>query len=101
MNIEETKDSKAEDKNVQQKNETNQMITGLSVVWNLIYVIAVPIVLFTLLGKYLDQRFHKDFLFVLIGGAIGIATGIYGVYRKAGELKEKIYGQEDDKDKKI
>ncbi|NMC51775.1 AtpZ/AtpI family protein [Candidatus Kuenenbacteria bacterium] len=73
--------------------DKNQTMIALAVVGNLIYTIAIPIVLFTLLGKYLDNETGKKFTFILAGGGIGILVGMWGVYKKAEELKNRVYGE--------
>lgn len=50
--------------------------------------IALPIVLFTILGSYLDGLIHTRPLFILLGLLLGLITGIYGAYR----LFKSVFG---------
>jgi ATP synthase protein I len=50
--------------------------------------IAIPIVLFTILGSYLDGLIHTRPLFILLGLLLGLITGIYGAYR----LFKSVFG---------
>ncbi len=74
-------------------NIEKQRVNGFGLVGQLMSIMAAPIVIFTLIGKYFDNLFDKRFLFILIGGAFGIALGMYFVYRKAHRIKEEIYGK--------
>ncbi|NMB48325.1 AtpZ/AtpI family protein [Candidatus Kuenenbacteria bacterium] len=54
---------------------------------------AMPIIIFTLLGKYLDNLLHKRFLFILLGGAFGIGLGMHFVYKRAEVIRDDLYGK--------
>jgi ATP synthase protein I len=45
------------------------------------FTIAVPLVLGTILGNYLDGITHQKILFLLLGLLLGLIVGIYGAYR--------------------
>jgi ATP synthase protein I len=45
------------------------------------FTIAIPIVLGTVIGKYLDGQFNTQALFTLLGLLFGLAAGIFGAYR--------------------
>jgi hypothetical protein len=47
--------------------------TLLSKAWN----IGIAIVLLTLLGHWLDQKFHTSVIFTLIGASLGILYSMY------------------------
>jgi len=63
---------------------------GLGLAWELGWSIALPVVVFTLLGNYVDQQTGSDFVFRLLGGLVGIGLGVYLVYKKAEGIKKKI-----------
>lgn len=45
------------------------------------FTIAIPIVLGTVIGHYLDGYFQTKALFTLLGLLLGLAAGIIGAYR--------------------
>jgi len=47
--------------------------TLLSKAWN----IGIAIVLLTLLGRWLDGKFHTSAVFTLVGAGLGIAYSLY------------------------
>jgi len=70
-----------------------QKADGMALVANLIAIMAMPIIIFTLLGKYLDNLLHKRFLFILLGGAFGIGLGMHFVYKRAEVIRDDLYGK--------
>jgi ATP synthase protein I len=54
---------------------------SLALVGQLGFTIAVPLVLGTILGNYLDGITHQKILFLLLGLLLGLIVGIYGAYR--------------------
>jgi ATP synthase protein I len=53
---------------------------SLALVGQLGFTIAVPLVLGTILGNYLDGITHQH-IFLLLGLLLGLIVGIYGAYR--------------------
>ena len=45
------------------------------------FTIAIPIVLGTILGHYLDGHFNTGALFTLLGLLLGLVAGFFGAYR--------------------
>jgi F0F1-type ATP synthase assembly protein I len=81
------------------KKERSTLWQALSLAWNLGYLIAVPLVVFALLGRFLDKRFGTSPLALLAGIFISLVVTTIGVYKKTKE----ITGQMDastDKSKK-
>ncbi|HOZ36335.1 MAG TPA: hypothetical protein PLR18_00700 [bacterium] len=70
-----------------------QKIDGMALVANLIAIMTMPIIIFTLAGKYFDNLFHKRFLFILLGGALGIGLGMHFVYKRAEVIRDDLYGK--------
>jgi ATP synthase protein I len=58
------------------------------------FTIAIPIVLGTVVGNYLDRQFHTQALFTLLGLLLGLAAGIIGAYRLL-----KVFLQTDSRDR--
>lgn len=54
----------------------------LSFAWNLGYSIAVPLVLLTLGGRFLDKKIDSSPWFLIAGILISIAISSYIVYKK-------------------
>lgn len=71
----------------QNKNAFGEAI-GLA--WGLGYRIAVPIVVFGLLGRFLDAKLGTSFIFLLTGIFFALGTSVYLIYRQLKEiLKEE------------
>jgi len=51
--------------------------------------IAVPIVLFALIGQYLDEKYHRGPLFMIFGFVLAALVSGKMIYKKA-----RIYGEE-------
>ncbi len=45
------------------------------------FIIAIPLVLGSYLGNYLDGLTNQKLLFLLLGLLLGLIVGIYGAYR--------------------
>jgi ATP synthase protein I len=54
---------------------------ALGLVGALGFTIAIPLVLGTFLGNYLDGLTHHTPLFLMLGLLLGLIVGIYGAYR--------------------
>lgn len=65
---------------------------ALGLAWGLGYRIAVPIVIFGLLGRFLDTKLGTSFVFLLVGIFFALGISSYLIYR---ELKE-ILKEEND-----
>lgn len=70
---------------------------ALGLAWGLGYRIAVPIVIFGLLGRFLDAKLGTSFIFLLVGIFFALGTSTYLIYR---ELK-RILKEENDGGKKV
>ena len=65
---------------------------ALRIVGNFGATIAVPVVLFVLLGQYLDGKYNKSPLFTILGFALAAVLSGMSIYKKA-----KRYGSEYQK----
>lgn len=72
------------------KNQWGKAWLALSLAWDLGWTIALPVVIFTLIGDYIDKLQGTAFVFRFLGGLLGIGVGVYLVYRKAKKIKAKI-----------
>ncbi len=73
-----------------EKKERSTLWQALSLAWNLGYIIAVPLVVFALLGRILDNRFHTSPLALLAGIFISLVVSTVGVYRKTKEITKEM-----------
>ncbi len=58
----------------------------IGIAWELGYVIALPLILFALAGKFADTFFHSSPLFFLFGTLLAIIVSTIIVYRKIVKL---------------
>lgn len=63
--------------------ESNQTWSALSLAWELGYTIAIPIVVFALLGRFLDKWLGTSPWLLLIGIFASLIASSIGVYFKA------------------
>ncbi|MDP2703909.1 MAG: AtpZ/AtpI family protein [bacterium] len=63
---------------------------ALGLAWGLGWRIAVPIVMFGLLGRFLDAKLGTSFIFLLVGIFFALGTSAYLIYRQLKDiLKEE------------
>ncbi len=67
---------------------------ALGLAWGLGYRIAVPIVVFGLLGRFLDTKLGTSFIFLLAGIFFALGTSSYLIYR---QLKDILKEENNDK----
>lgn len=63
------------------QNFTSKEFSALRLSFQLGYTIVIPLVIFTLVGVFLDRYFHTSPLFLFIGLIISIIASTYGVYK--------------------
>jgi F0F1-type ATP synthase assembly protein I len=63
---------------------------ALSIVWDLLFAIAIPTILFGFSGRWLDQRLGTTPLFLVLGLllSLGVVTLIVG--RKAKDIAKRL-----------
>lgn len=67
---------------------TNPLWEGLNLAWELGYLIAIPAVIFSFGGAYLDKTMGTSPLYLLIGIALAVLLSGFSVYRKTKHLIE-------------
>ena len=73
----------------------NSLGEALGLAWGLGYRIAVPIVVFGLLGRFLDTKLGTSFVFLLIGIFFALGTSSYLIYKQLKDiLKEENNSKE-------
>ncbi len=70
-----------------QKNDT---IVAFELAWELGYMIALPLVIFALIGRYFDTRFHSSPIFILVGIFFAFFISSYFVWQKTSTLYQEI-----------
>jgi F0F1-type ATP synthase assembly protein I len=64
---------------------------AMEMVWDLLFAIAVPTVLFALGGRWLDRRFHLSPLFTIVGLILSILVIAITIKRKGETLQKRLY----------
>ncbi|HPV70600.1 MAG TPA: AtpZ/AtpI family protein [Candidatus Magasanikbacteria bacterium] len=71
------------------KNDRSYYLFGLKIAGDFGASIAVPVVILALLGQWLDEKYHKSPLFLVLGFVLAAIISAKLIYKKA-----KIYGEE-------
>lgn len=74
---------------MEEKNKDQQSWSALSLAWSLGYLIAVPLVILALAGRYLDKKLNTAPWLLLAGILISISISSYMVYKKSIEIITK------------
>lgn len=61
---------------------------ALGLVWQLGYTIAIPLVVFGLIGRFLDNKFGTSPWLLLAGILLSLIVSSIGVYRKTMKIME-------------
>jgi F0F1-type ATP synthase assembly protein I len=64
--------------------------SALSLAWELGYLIAIPLIVFALAGRWLDKIFQSSPLFLLIGLFFALVVTTFFVYQKTIKLTSDI-----------
>jgi F0F1-type ATP synthase assembly protein I len=73
--------------NEKESNEKSWSV--MRIAWDLGYIIAVPLVLFALLGRYLDKKLGTSPYLLLAGVILAVGLSSWLVYRKTLDIIEK------------
>lgn len=63
--------------------------SAASLAWELGYLIAVPLVVLALLGRFVDKKYGTSPWFLLSGIVLSILVSSYAVYSKSKEIIDK------------
>lgn len=80
---------KPENQKNQKEKETDTKWSVISLAWQLGYIVAVPIVVFALLGRVLDKKLDTEPWLLLAGIFLSIITSTYLVYKKTMSIINK------------
>lgn len=72
------------------KQGKKQFFSALGMAWELGYTIAIPLVIFALLGSFLDKKLGSSPFLLLTGVLISIVISTIGIYWKASKIMGKI-----------
>lgn len=73
-----------------QEKETSSWLKSLSLAWELGYMIAVPLVVFALGGRFLDKKINSAPWFLLAGIVFAMIISSISVYIKIVKIIGKI-----------
>lgn len=74
-----------------QKNTDKDYIRlGLRIVGDFGATLAVPVVVFVLIGQWLDEKYHHIYLFTAVAFILAAITSARLIYKKA-KLYDKLY----------
>ena len=76
----------------------NSLGGAMGLAWGLGYRIALPIVAFGLLGRFLDTKLGTSFIFLLIGIFISLVFSSFLIYQ---QLKQILKDQEKENNERI
>ena len=71
------------------QNPNTGLWAGVSLVWELGYIIAVPAVAFGFLGAWIDKKYAVSPLFLALGLALAFVCSSIVVLRKVREIAKK------------
>jgi F0F1-type ATP synthase assembly protein I len=54
-------------------------ILAIGIVWELTYIIAIPVIVFGVAGAYLDKYLHTSPLFLVLGCLLALGSSVVGV----------------------
>ncbi len=72
--------------NSQKENKEGNLFSVVSLAWELGYVVAVPLIIFALVGRFLDKKLETSPWIFLLGVVISIIVSVFMVYRKADKI---------------
>lgn len=64
------------------------------------YVIAVPLVILALFGRFIDKKYDTSPWFLIVGMFLALIISTFWVYKKTMEIMKDATKQESDKTKK-
>lgn len=69
-----------------EKDNKQKTFSALSLAWELGYSIALPLVVFALIGRWLDKKLETSPWLFLLGIVLAVSISSYLVYRKTMEI---------------
>ncbi len=75
-----------ENPNLKLTPESSKKIRVWSLAWELGYTIAIPIIVFALLGRFADKYLNTSPFLLLLGILISIFVSVFMLYKKVKEI---------------
>jgi F0F1-type ATP synthase assembly protein I len=72
-----------------EKRKDQESWSAASLAWELGYLIAVPLVVLALVGRFFDKKYGTSPWFLLVGIVLSILISSYAVYNKSKEIIDK------------
>ena len=72
----------------EKKTEPNEPWSVLRMAWDLGFIIAIPLVVFALIGRFLDNKLGTSPFLLLLGVLLSIALSSWLVYKKTKSFLE-------------
>ncbi|MFA5926367.1 MAG: AtpZ/AtpI family protein [Parcubacteria group bacterium] len=72
-----------------EKKDDQESWSAASLAWELGYLIAIPLVVLALLGRFIDRKYHTEPWFFLLGIILAILITSYTVYKKSKDIIDK------------
>ena len=63
--------------------------SAVSLAWEMGYSIAIPLVVFALIGRFLDKKFGTSPWLLLVGILLAIISSTYIIYKKTTDIMNK------------
>lgn len=86
------------DKSQQKSSDRSYIAFGIRTIGELGGIIAVPVVVFALAGKWLDTRYHTAPFLLIAGFILAALVSGFAVYRRANELGKEYQDLDKKKD---
>ncbi len=74
-------------------------LSVLEFAWDLGFAVVIPLVLFILLGRFIDNKLNTSPIFLLSGIILSVFISGYGIYRSVSKYIEKIERGKEEQDK--
>ncbi|TSD01872.1 MAG: Uncharacterized protein Athens071425_275 [Parcubacteria group bacterium Athens0714_25] len=68
------------------ENKEKNLFSIVSLAWELGYTIAIPLIFFALLGRFLDRKLESSPWMFLAGVVFSIVISVYLVYKKTEKI---------------
>lgn len=74
---------------------------ALSLLGQLGYVIAIPLVILAIVGRFLDKKFHTSPWLLIVGMFLALITSTFWVLKKTTEIMKEATKEDKNQDKKL
>lgn len=78
-------------------NKKSNLWQALSLLGQLGYVIAIPLVILAMIGRFIDNRYHTSPWFLIAGMFLALIISTFWVYKKTAEIMKEATKDNDKK----